>query len=83
MATLSCLASQCPHGQGKGADKQKANRRRQGEGRGLKTGKNVRTSPMDDPKEMLGQIVQQAFPSNVNNSFVKIQCSEKSRERNA
>ena len=43
-----CLPTQFRHRQGRGVVKQKADRRGQGR-EGLKTGKNVRTSFMDDP----------------------------------
>ena len=45
----SCLPTQGRHGQGVGVDKQKLDRRRKEDGRGLKTGKNEPTSFTVDP----------------------------------
>ena len=47
--------NQCSHRQGKGVAKQKTDRCGQGEGCGLKTGRNVRTPFMDDHKHIFYQ----------------------------
>ena len=49
------LITTFPHGQGKGVVKQKADRRGLGDG-GLKTGRNVGTSFIDDPFLVLSVI---------------------------